>query len=109
MLIPDRVNHLSLSLDLFNLHRVTLRKRLRSLNLVRHVQGVILSEPAYGSGLNPCCRLRLHFLSCFMLQLLEALERLQASNSFKLLSLRDDDHAGLLVDVHQRLNASAVK
>ena len=44
-----------------------------------------------------------------MLQLLEALERLQASNSFKLLSLRDDDHAGLLVDVHQRLNASAVK
>ena len=26
-----------------------------------------------------------------------------------MLSLRDDDHAGLLVDVHQRLNASAVK
>lgn len=109
MLISDRVNHFALAFDHLHLGGVRLAKGLGLVELVCHVQSVVLTQPAHGSRLNPGRWLWLHLSSGFMLHGGVPVKRIQPSDPLKLFAARDDNHTGALVDVHQGLYAGAVE
>ena len=79
------------------------------MNLVCHVDCVILPEPAHGCCLDPSRRFGLHFLGCLQLHPCEAIEALKATNALEGLVSGDNKDARVLVDVHQRLDPGAIK
>lgn len=109
VLISDRVNHSALTFNHLHLGGVRLAKGLRLVELVRHVQSVILTQPAHSSRLNPGPWFWLHLFSGFMLHVGVPVKRIEPFDPLKLFAARDDNHASALVDVHQGLYAGAVE
>ena len=61
MLVSDRIDHLALAMCTHHFNRVSLIEWTTSIGSLRHVQSVILIEPADRRGLNPCGRFWLDF------------------------------------------------
>ena len=61
MFVSDRIDHLALALCIHHFNRVCLIERTAGIGSLRHVQSVILIQPADRCSLNPCGRFWLDF------------------------------------------------